>query len=150
MQAPISRAHFNCCPMIALEAMSGSGGGGSGVVKPPAKFVVQITALSNSSGDSAYGPQVADIRTRFTGKNCKSAGGGLDGTVFDFPMTCICWTHSRRQQVADGEQLGAQRGGLKRACADSRNAPADELNLLDRLHVIVDTGQQNRCTFAHQ
>ena len=89
-------------PDDRAQALSGSGGGGSGgggVVTPPANCVAQITSFSNTSGYGPYGPQVADIRTRFTVKNCTSAavawtarltyrGPFWGGTVFDFPMTC--------------------------------------------------------------
>ena len=90
-------------PDDRVQALSGGGGGGGsgggGVVTPPANCVAQITSFSNTSGYGPYGPQVADIRTRFTVKNCTSAavnwtarltyhGPFWGGTVFDFPMTC--------------------------------------------------------------
>lgn len=66
---------------------------------PPSNCVAQITSFNNTAGYGPYGPNVADIRTRFTVKNCTSSavtwqarltyhGPFWGGTVFDFPMSC--------------------------------------------------------------
>ena len=82
----------------ALSGGSGGGGGGGGVT-PAANCVAQVSAFSNTAGYGPYGPNVADIRTRFTVKNCTAVavkwqarltyhGPFWGGTVFDFPLTC--------------------------------------------------------------
>ena len=88
-------------PNDIARALSGGGGGGGGggVVPPPAACVAQITSFSNTAGYGPYGPNVADIKTRFSVKNCTGAavnwqarltyhGPFWGGTVFDFPMSC--------------------------------------------------------------
>jgi hypothetical protein len=75
----------------------GSGGGGGTVT--PGNCVAQISSFSNTSGYGPYGPNVADIRTRLTVKNCTGAavnwqaratytGPFWGGSVFSFPLTC--------------------------------------------------------------
>ena len=78
---------------------TGGGGGGGGTVTPPATCVAQITSFSNTAGYGPYGANVADIRTKFTVKNCTAAsvswtgrvtyrGPFWGGATFDFPMSC--------------------------------------------------------------
>lgn len=75
-----------------------SGGGGGGGTTTPG-CVAQITAFDNTPGYGPYGPNVADIRTKVTVKNC--TGGAVawqaratytgpfwGGGTFDFPLTC--------------------------------------------------------------
>lgn len=74
-----------------------SGGGGGGTVTPGC--VAQITAFDNTPGYGPYGPNVADIRTRVTVKNCGGSavawqaratytGPFWGGATFDFPLGC--------------------------------------------------------------
>lgn len=73
------------------------GGGGGGTVTPGC--VAQITAFDNTSGYGPYGPNVADIRTKVTVKNCGGSavawqaratytGPFWGGATFDFPLSC--------------------------------------------------------------
>lgn len=73
------------------------GGGGGGTVTPGC--VAQITAFDNVAGYGPYGPNVADIRTKVTVKNCGSSsvtwqaratytGPFWGGATFNFPLTC--------------------------------------------------------------
>lgn len=76
----------------------GVGGGGGGGTVPPS-CVAEISSFSNTPGYGPYGPNVADIRTRLTVKNCTGAavswqaratytGPFWGGSVFSFPLTC--------------------------------------------------------------
>ena len=81
---------------------TGGGGGGGGAVGgggAPATCVAEISAFNNTAGYGPYGGGVADIKTRFTVKNCTAQavnwqakliyrGPFWGGTVFDFPLTC--------------------------------------------------------------
>ncbi len=92
-------------PTIKLSGSGGGGGtgggsgGGGGTVTPPATCTAEITSFSNTAGYGPYGPNVADIRTRVSVKNCTSSavawqaratytGPFWGGTVFSFPLTC--------------------------------------------------------------
>ena len=76
-----------------------SGGGGGGSVTPPSNCVAQISSVSNTAGYGPYGPNVADIRTKFSVKNCTAAvatwqaratytGPFWGGSTFSFPLSC--------------------------------------------------------------
>lgn len=76
----------------------GNGGGGGGAV-PPSNCVAEISSFSNTPGYGPYGPNVADIRTKVTVKNCTSSsvawtaratytGPFWGGGQFAFPLTC--------------------------------------------------------------
>ncbi len=89
----------NPLQVVPTEHALASGGGGGGTVTPPSNCVAQITSFNNTAGYGPYGPNVADIRTRFSVKNCTSSavnwqarltyhGPFWGGTVFDFPMSC--------------------------------------------------------------
>jgi hypothetical protein len=91
-------------PNDMVQALSGSGGGGGGgggggTTTPPANCAAQISSFNNTAGYGPYGPNVADIKTRFSVKNCTASavnwkarltyhGPFWGGTVFDFPLTC--------------------------------------------------------------
>ena len=85
------------------QILSGTGGGGGGGAVggggAPATCVAEISAFNNTAGYGPYGGGVADIKTRFTVKNCTAQavnwqakliyrGPFWGGTVFDFPLTC--------------------------------------------------------------
>ena len=82
-----------------LSGGSGGGGGGGGGGVAPATCVADISSFNNTAGYGPYGGGVADIKTRFTVKNCTALavnwqakltyrGPFWGGTVFDFPLTC--------------------------------------------------------------
>jgi hypothetical protein len=80
-------------------AAGGSGGGGSKVVPTPTTCVAKITSATHTAGYGPYGPNVADIKTKFTVANCTAAavnwtarvtysGELWGGTQFALPLTC--------------------------------------------------------------
>ena len=89
---------------------SGGGGGGGGAVVLPTTCVAEISSMSNTAGYGPYGPQVADIKSKFTVKNCTSApvswqarvtysGPFWGGATFAFPLTCSLGIAARSSQT---------------------------------------------------
>ena len=134
--ALIAATTFVPIAAFASGGGGGSGGSGGGTTTPPATCVTTISSFSNTAGYGPYGPNVADIKSRFTVKNCTSTpltltgrvtyvGPFWGGSTFAFPLSCnmaIAPNSSQTCQITERYLMIRQTYGVTLDVLDTNGA----------------------------